>query len=93
VPGLKSARRIAVDMREVFGGEVQPKVIVNKFSQSFFGATLSANEAKELLGSDLAGFVGAQDSLVREAIDRGVPTTAVKPRNAVVADLGKIIGV
>jgi UDPglucose 6-dehydrogenase len=69
-----------------------PKVIVNKYSKSLFGASLSANEAKELLRNSLAGFVSANEKLVREAIDRGVPTTAIKTRNSLVTDLAKIIG-
>ena len=57
-----------------------------------FGASLSANEVKELLRHSLAGFVGADEKLVREAIDRGVPTTAIKTRNSLVTDLARIIG-
>ena len=92
VPGLKSARRMVTDMTEQYGGEVTPKVIVNKYSKSLFGARLSANEARELLRHSLAGFVGANEKLVREALDRGVPTTAIKPRNSLVTDLARIIG-
>jgi pilus assembly protein CpaE len=92
VPGLKSARRMVTDMMEQYGGDVTPKVIVNKYSKSLFGASLSANEARELLRNSLAGFVGANEKLVREAIDRGVPTTAIKTRNSLVTDLAKIIG-
>lgn len=92
VPGLKSARRMVTDMMEQYGGEVSPKVIVNKYSRSLFGASLSANEARELLRNSLAGFVSANEKLVREAIDRGVPTTAIKTRNSLITDLAKIIG-
>ena len=92
VPGLKSARRMVTDMTEQYGGEVIPKVIVNKYSKSLFGARLSANEAKELLRHSLAGYVGADDKLVREAIDRGIPTTKIKTRNSLITDLAKIIG-
>jgi len=92
VPGLKSARRMVTDMTEHFGGEVVPKVIVNKYSKSIFGARLSASEAKDLLRDSLAGYVSADDKLVREAIDRGVPTTEVKTRNGLIKDLAKIMG-
>ena len=92
VPGLKLARRMVTDMTEQYGGEVTPKVIVNKYSKSLFGASLSANEARELLRNSLAGFVSANEKLVREANDRGVPTTAIKPRNSLVTELAKIIG-
>ena len=92
VPGLKSARRMVTDMTEQYGGEVIPKVIVNKYSKSLFGARLSANEARELLRNSLAGYVSADDKLVREAIDRGIPTTKIKTRNSLITELAKIIG-
>lgn len=92
VPGLKTARRLLADIATQYGGEVTPKVIVNKYSRSLFGTGLSATEVKELLGDGLAGYVSADDRLLREAIDRGVPTTEVKARNAFAADISKIMG-
>lgn len=92
VPGLKSARRMVTDMTEQYGGDFVPKVIVNKYGKSLFGAGLSANEARELLRHSLAGYVGADDKLVREAIDRGIPTTQLKARNSLITDLARIIG-
>ena len=92
VPGLKSARRQVNDILEHFGGEIKPRAIVNKYSRSLFGSGLSSNEARELLGDNLAGYVASDDKLVREAIDRGIPTTEIKSRNSVITDVGKIIG-
>lgn len=92
VPGLKSARRMVNDLTAFYDGEVKPKVIVNKYAKSIFAARLSANEAKDLLRESLAGFVSAEDKLVREANDRGVPTTDIKRRNSVITGLEKIIG-
>ena len=92
VPGLKSARRMVTDIEQQFGGEIKPKVIVNKYSKALFGARLSAGEAKALLRDSLAGFVSSNDKLVRESIDRGVPTTDIKTRNSLILDLSKIIG-
>jgi pilus assembly protein CpaE len=92
VPGLKTARRMVNDIQNQYGGEVTPKVIVNRFSRSLFGTGLSASEVKELLGESLAGYVSAEDRLLREAIDRGIPTTDIKARNAFVSDIAKIVG-
>ena len=92
VPGLKSARRMVTDITAHYAGEVKPKVIINKYEKSFFSGHLSTNEAKELLGPSLAGYVTMESKLVREAIDRGVPTTAIKTRNKIITDLIKIIG-
>ena len=93
VPGLKSARRIVDDIAAHYEGEVVPKVIVNKYSKSFFAGRLSASEAKTLLRDSLAGFVRSEASLLREAIDRGIPTTDIKKKNGIVVDLAKIIGI
>ncbi len=92
VPGLKAARRMVNDLTSQFGELVKPKVIVNKFSRPLFGTGISASEVKDLLGDVLAGTIPADERLVREAMDRGVPTTDIKPRNAFVSGLSKILG-
>jgi pilus assembly protein CpaE len=91
IPGLKAAKRLVAELVERFDGEVKPKVIVNRYSRSIFGSGISTHEAKEILRHSLAGFVSADGKLVREAIDRGVPTTAIKARNAIMSDLAKIL--
>ena len=70
-----------------------PKVIVNKFSRSLFGTGISPSEVKDLLGDVLAGtdLLPTSASCGR-SIDRGVPTTDIKPRNGFVTDLSKILG-
>jgi pilus assembly protein CpaE len=92
VPGLKAARRMVNDLIGQFGELVKPKVIVNKFNRPLFGTGISTNEIKDLLGDVLAGTIAADDRLVREAMDRGVPTTDIKPRNAFNVGLSKILG-
>lgn len=92
VPGLKAARRMVNDLTGQFGELVKPKVVVNKYSRTLFGTGISASEVKELLGDVLAGQISADERLVREAIDRGVPTTDIKPRNSFVSDLSKVLG-
>jgi len=92
VPGLKAARRMVNDLTAQFGDLVKPKVIVNKFTRSLFGTGISASEVKDLLGDVLAGQISADDRLLRESIDRGIPTIEIKPRNRFVSDLSKILG-
>jgi pilus assembly protein CpaE len=91
IPGLKAAKRLTTDIMERFGGEVTPKVIVNNYRRSLLGSSISMHEVKEILRGSFAGTVGAEERLIREAIDRGIPTTAIKPRNAVMTDLAKIL--
>ncbi|PZF75180.1 hypothetical protein DK847_19470 [Aestuariivirga litoralis] len=92
VPGLKAARRMVNDLTGQFGELVKPKVIVNKFNRPLFGTGISSSEVKELLGDVLAGTLPADERLIREAMDRGVPTTDIKPRNSFNSDLSKILG-
>jgi pilus assembly protein CpaE len=92
VPGLKAARRMVNDLTAQFGELVKPKVVVNKFNRPLFGTGISASEVKELLGDVLVGTLPADERLVREAMDRGVPTTDIKPRNSFVSGLAKILG-
>lgn len=92
VPGLKAARRMVNDLTAHYGELVKPRVVVNKFSRSFFGTGISPSEVKDLLGETLAGYLPADERLVKEAIDRGIPTTDIKPRNGFTTDLARILG-
>jgi pilus assembly protein CpaE len=93
IPGLKAAKRMVSEMTQRFDNEVKPRVIVNKYVRSWFRTGVSTSEAKEILKDALAGYVASDPKLVREAIDRGIPTTAIKPRNTIVSDLAKILKV
>ena len=92
VPGLKAARRMVNDLTAKHGADLKVKVIINKYSRNLFGNVIPAATVKDLLGDRLAGYVSADDRLVREAIDRGLPTTDLKARNAFVSDIAKIVG-
>jgi Flp pilus assembly CpaE family ATPase len=80
------------DLTAQFGELVKPKVIVNKYSRSLFGTGISSSEVKDLLGDVLVGQISAEERLLRESIDRGVPTTEIKARNGFVSDLSNILG-
>jgi pilus assembly protein CpaE len=91
VPGLRAARRYVVEIHERLGEDANPKVIVNKNSRHWFKTGISAKEAEDVLGDALAGYIGNEASLVREAIDRGVPVSELKRRNKVTRDLEQIL--
>ena len=93
IPGLKTAKRMSNDIIERTGGEVLPKVIVNKYQHSLFSTSISGRDVKEILREAFAGYVHADTKLMREAIDRGIPTTAIKKKNTIIRDVAKIIGV
>ena len=92
MPGLKAARRMLNDLAARHGADLKAKVIINKYSRSLFGHAISAATVKDLLGDNLAGYVSADGRLVRESIDRGMPATGFKFRNAFVSDIAKIVG-
>ena len=91
IPGLKVAKRLVMEIINKFEHHVQPRVIVNKFERSLFGSGLSSHEVNEILGQTFAGFVGKDERVAREAIDRGVPITSIKSRSRIVKDLAKIL--
>lgn len=91
IPGLKSAKRMVNEIAEMSEGAVRPKVIVNKYERSIFGSGISNHEVKRILGDALVGHIPAAPYLVREAIDRGIPTTAIKAKNPIVTGLSKIL--
>jgi pilus assembly protein CpaE len=91
IPGLRTGRRLAEDMTAFYGGELKPKIIVNKYARSFFGSALSSHEVSKVLGDLLAGYVPAEDSLLREASDRGIPSTEIKSKNAIITAMTKIM--
>jgi pilus assembly protein CpaE len=91
IPGLKIARRLVTEIIEKFDGEVQPRIIVNKYERSLFGSGLSGHEVNEILQKSFAGYVRNDPRAAREAIDRGVPINSIKSRSVIVRDLTRIL--
>jgi pilus assembly protein CpaE len=91
VPGLRYAKQLVTAINERLGDGVQPQVIINRFEQRMFGPGLRRSDLRQALGNALAGTISNNYGLVREAIDRGVPLEEVKPRNAIAAELKKLI--
>jgi pilus assembly protein CpaE len=91
VPGLRHAKHLVEAIRERLEDGPKPQVIVNRFEQRLFSSGLRKTDIAQVLGDFFAGSVPNQYSLVREAIDRGVPIDEVKPGNQVTAHLRKLI--
>jgi pilus assembly protein CpaE len=91
VPGLRHAKHLVAAIHERLGDAVEPRVIVNRFEQRMFGPGLRRADVKQALGDAFAGTIPNNYSLVREAIDRGVPLEDVKPRNNIVSELRKML--
>jgi pilus assembly protein CpaE len=93
VPGLRQARRLADALVVECGDELKIGVIVNRFKKTLWGGinAVRRQDAEDVLGSYLAGFVAQDYPLVREAIDRGVPLHEIDKHNRIDKDLGEIL--
>ncbi len=87
VPGLRHAKRLVEAVHERLGDGPKPQVIVNRFEQRMFSSGLRRADIEQVLGEAFAACIPNQYSLVREAIDRGVPIDEVKPGNKITAQL------
>jgi pilus assembly protein CpaE len=91
VPGLRHAKQLVEAVRERLGDGPQPQVIINRFEQRLFSSGLRRADIEQVLGDSFAACVPNNYSLVREAIDRGVPLDEVKPGNQITLQLRKLI--
>jgi pilus assembly protein CpaE len=91
VPGLRYARILADRLDETIGTHLDIGVIINKRKKRIFGQYLKASDALQVLGKRISGYVSADDDLVREAIDRGVPLFELSKSNRVDKDLSEFL--
>ncbi|HML08236.1 MAG TPA: response regulator receiver protein [Xanthobacteraceae bacterium] len=91
VPGLRHAKQLVDAIRERLGDGPKPQVIINRFEQKLFSPGLRRADIEQAIGDAFAACVPNHYSLVREAIDRGVPLEEVKPGNKITLQLKKLI--
>jgi pilus assembly protein CpaE len=91
VPAMRRARELSDAIASRFGGERNPPVIVNKFRTRWFGGGLRRNDATDLLGNRLVGFVREDSELVDEAINRGELISAIDRSNGISRDLAQTL--
>jgi pilus assembly protein CpaE len=91
VPGLRHAKQLVSAIKERLGEGPNPQVIVNRFQQRMFSASLRHTDLEQILGGAFACAIPNDYNLVREAIDRGVPLDEVKPGNKITAKLKKLV--
>jgi pilus assembly protein CpaE len=91
VPGLRHAKRLVEAIQERLGEGPKPQVIVNRFEQRMFSSGLRRTDIEQVLGDAFATCIPNQYSLVREAIDRGVPIDEVKPGNKITQELKRLV--
>jgi pilus assembly protein CpaE len=91
VPALRHAKQLVAAIKERLGDGAKPQVIVNRFEQRMFSAGLRRSDLEQTLGDAFVGAIPNDYSLVREAIDRGVPLNEVRPGNKISAQIAKLI--
>jgi pilus assembly protein CpaE len=91
VPGLRHAKQLVDAIRERLGDTPKPEVIINRFEQKMFSPGLRRADIEQALGESFAAVLPNNYSLVREAIDRGVPLDEIKPGNKITIQLKKLI--
>jgi pilus assembly protein CpaE len=91
VPALRHAKQLVAAIKERLGDGAKPQVIVNRFEQKMFSAGLRRSDLEQTLGDAFVGAIPNDYSLVREAIDRGVPLDEVRPGNKITAQLMKMV--
>jgi pilus assembly protein CpaE len=91
VPGLRHAKHLVAAIKERLGEGPNPQVIVNRFQQRMFAASLRHSDLQQILGDAFACAIPNDYNLVREAIDRGVPLDEVKPGNKITGMIRKMV--
>lgn len=91
VPGLRHAKQLVEAVRERLVDGPKPQVIVNRHEQKFFSSGLRKGDIEQVLGDAYVGCIPNHYSIVREAIDRGVPIEEIKPGNPITQQLKKFI--
>ncbi len=91
VPGLRHAKQLVEAIRERLGEGPKPQVIINRFEQKLFSPGLRRADIEQAIGDTFAACVPNNYSLVREAIDRGVPLDEVKPGNKITTQLKRLV--
>jgi pilus assembly protein CpaE len=86
VAGINRAKRqlTLLDSQEL--SDLDVRVIVNRFEKSL-ARTVRAADVREALGCDVAYSIANDFSLMRSAIDRGVPIDELRRKSAVGKDL------
>jgi pilus assembly protein CpaE len=90
VPGIRHAKQLVAAISERLGDNPKPTVVVNRFEQQMFASGLRRSDIEQVLGGSFAT-IPNHYSIVREAIDRGVPLESVKPGNKITLQLKKLI--
>jgi pilus assembly protein CpaE len=91
VPALRHARYVLDAISAKIVNEAKISVIVNKYHGKLFGSGLKKSDAEQLLRDWLAGFIPDTPDLVQEAINRGLPISAISRSSKLEKALERIL--
>jgi pilus assembly protein CpaE len=89
VPALRQARFVSDAI--IAKGAPEVSVVVNKYQERLFGSGLLRKDAEQLLGARLGGFTPDAESLVSEAINRGLPISEINSGSKLEKRLAEIV--
>lgn len=90
VPALRHTQRLTQAIDERVGKAARPAVIVNRFDPKGAGG-VKEKDVVDVLGDRYAGGIANNYRVVRAALDRGVPVSAVAADCDVLRDLRRIV--
>jgi pilus assembly protein CpaE len=91
VPGLRHAKQLVDAIKERLGDGPKPQVIINRFVQKLFSSGLRKGDIEQVLGESFACCIPNNYALVREAIDRGIPLSEIKPGNPISNQIKRLV--
>lgn len=91
VPALRHARYVLDAISAKIVNDAKVSVIVNRYHNKLFGSGLKKSDAEQLLRDWLAGFIPDSPDLVQEAINRGLPISAINPSSKLEKALERIL--
>jgi pilus assembly protein CpaE len=91
VPALRHARYMVDAISAKLVEEAKISVIVNKYHSKLFSSGLKKSDAEQLLRDWLGGFIPDSPDLVQEAINRGLPISAISRSSNVEKALERIL--
>lgn len=83
-PALKHALDVVSRIQKLRGDDANIHILINKWQSSLFGQRIGAKRIKELFGDLPVHYVPLSLQVVGEAVDRGVPPTALGTRSSYV---------
>lgn len=91
VPCMRHTQRLIRGIVEETGGAVNPRVLVNRYSDSGSKNGVQKSDMEQVLGDAFAGTISNNYMMVCQAIDTGKPLHEIDPDSQLIKDLRAIV--